>query len=213
MSLVATAGQLSHDVYDPIPKGRFLKTYRIGETVCATAIIDGIFWIANQGTELEENGEFSIDGWGADFDAFPIYHSILGNLHSGFDKNLPTLVKALLLDIPYGMPVINTGHSKGGGEGGPLAARLKIAGVNVLPPVLFASPNSGYQRFADWLAENLPGGLSYRNGIDCVPEVPIEPFVPPYQHIGMHQPPGGIKDMIPTCWHDMQLYLQGALAL
>ena len=208
-SILATAAQLALDkIYDPISPSVFGQIYRIGETTCGTALIEGFFYITCQGTE-------NMAGWKADFDCDPVAHPVLGNLHSGFDKNLPALVSHLLRDIPLGAQVVVTGHSKGAGEGSILAARLKLAGIAVVRSELFACPNAGCQKFADWLKVNIPG-TSYRNAPksllcagDPVPLVPPSPFIPPYPHTPIDNPPPFPKSLIGIEWHMADLYLAG----
>ena len=212
-SIIAIAAKLAcGDIYDPIAPGVFGKIYRVGETTCGTALINSIFYIICQGTE-------NMAGWRADFDAVPIRHPVLGMLHSGFDRNLPELVRQLLPDIPLTAQVVVGGHSKGAGEGSILAARLKLAGINVVQCVLFACPNSGYQEFADWLKTNI-NGYSFRNAPksvsfmgDPVPLVPVDPNQPPYPHTQFTATPAGLSRFINLNWHRGEYYEQGVTAL
>ena len=193
------------DIYDPITPGVFHQVIRVGETVCGTTLIDGTFYIVNQGTETAE-------GWEADFDAEPIAHPVLGQLHSGFDKNLPALMVQLLATIPLNAPVIVTGHSKGAAEGAILAARLTLACVHVTRCILFACPNAGFAPFANWLNLHVPG-VSYRNAPsslsffgDPVPLVPTSPYVPPYPHTKITEIPDGLDRLISVMWHEGKYY-------
>jgi hypothetical protein len=226
LAVIKTAAQLAcDDIYDPVNPHAFGKLYRVGESVCGTARIGDVFYVVMQGTELERqegDGElhFSLQGWAADFDCAPIYHPVLGNLHSGFYQNLPALVKLLLVDLPPGARVIVTGHSKGAGEGALLGALLKLAGVNVIGEILFACPHPGYQRFADWLAANIPG-VSFRNapaGLEAFGD-PV-PLVPPSPMVGVYLPycyvdrtPAGLERVMSVRWHMGPLYIQGINAL
>lgn len=211
MGTITIAAQLAcTEIYDTNSLA-FDKIYRVGETVCGRAMVDGVLYIVNQGT-------VDLAGWEADFDADPIYNPILGNVHCGFDMNLPALVNQLLPDIPKGIPVIVSGHSKGAGEGAILAARLRLAGVNVVQAILFACPNAGYQRLSDWLADNI-SGISFRNAStefpetgDPIPMLPDAPFKPPYPHTMLDVLPDGIEYLLGPVWHRAALYLQGAIA-
>lgn len=225
LSLIKTAAQLAcDDIYDPINSHVFGKLYRVGESVCGTTRVGNVVYVVMQGTELEEQEgdgalHFSLQGWAADFDCAPIYHPVLGNLHSGFYQNLPALVKLLLADLPAGAHVIVTGHSKGAGEGALLGALLKLAGVNVVGEILFACPRPGYQRLAEWLAANVPG-VSFRNapgGLeafgDPVPLVPLSPYVAPYPLTYVDRAPTGLERVMSVQWHQGPLYIQGVNAL
>ena len=218
MGQIAQAAQLAcTDIYEPV-SATFVKVYRVGSTVCGTKLIGDVLWIALQGTDTKQ-------GWEEDFHAMPAYHPQLGNLHSGFDSNLPALVIQLTRDIDTITPVtpdlqiVITGHSKGAGEGAILGARLKLNRLNVTRLVLFACPNSGFQRLADWIAENIPGSISFRNapaGLsecgDPVPLVPLFPFVPPVPHTGIDNAPTGFERVLSVEWHQSALYLDGAIA-
>jgi hypothetical protein len=213
MSAIAAAAQLACvDIYEPVNMAAFDKVYRVGETVCGTKLIGNTMRISMQGTDTRA-------GWRADLDVMPFYHPALGNLHSGFYQNLPALLKQLTPDIPQGVEVLVTGHSKGAGEGSQLAALLKLSGFNVLPFIVFACPNAGYQRFADWIAENLPGSLSFRNAPDGFPEfgdpvacVPLHPYVPPVPHTMIDVAPPGFECALDVMWHEAALYQAGATA-
>jgi len=223
---IKTAVQLAcDDIYDPITPNVFSKIYRIGESVCGIVARGGLVYIVMQGTELEETEgdappHFSLAGWEADFDCLvPFYHPVLGNLHAGFYQNLPALLKLLVLDIPVGARIVVTGHSKGAGEAGLLGALLKMAGFDVIGLALFACPHPGYQRFADWLAANIPG-VSFRNAPaslepfgDPVPMVPLEPYVAPYPLTYIDRAPTGLERVMSVQWHQGPLYLQGVNAL
>ena len=206
MTSLATAARLAClDIYDPITPGSFQQIIRVGETVCGTALIDGTFYIVNQGTETKA-------GWEADFEAEPVFHPVLGHLHSGFDKNLPAIVKQLLTNIPRSTPVIVTGHSKGAGEGVILAARLTLAGVNVTKCILFACPNAGFAPFGNWVKAHIDG-VSYRNSPgalsffgDPVPLVPPVPYLPPYPHTKITEVPDGLDRLISVMWHEGKYY-------
>ena len=111
------------------------------------------------------------------------------------------------------------GHSKGAGEGVQNAALLKLAGLNVMKPILFACPCAGYQEFTDWLEKNLPGGISFRNASklapalgDPVPMIPIFPYVPPYPHAMVQKFPKWFKAVFSVEWHMGDLYEAGAIA-
>ncbi len=208
-SVLATAAKLAcSDIYDPITPNVFSKIYRVGETVCGIVLVAGTLYVVNQGTE-------NMAGWKEDFTVEPIFHPVLGNIHSGFDKNLPALVALLMRDIPAGMSVVVCGHSKGAGEGALLAARLNLAGINVIQAILFACPNAGHQQFADWMQATIPG-LSFRNApkyVPCfgdpVPMVPEYPSVPPYPHNMINVVPAGMSRLLNIEWHLAEYYLNG----
>ena len=193
-------------IYDPIAPDSFDKVYRVGETVCGTVTISGIFYIVMQGTE-------NVAGWIADAEVEHVTpYPVLGKLHSGFYKNLPALFAMLTPDIPERAAIVVTGHSKGAGEAVQLAALLRIAGFIIIQCVLFACPNAGDSTFATWLADNIPG-TSFRNAPkilqflgDPVPLVPIEPNVPPYPHQFIHQPPQGFRYFTGIEWHRGEHY-------
>ena len=128
-------------IYFPINKAAFSKLYQAGETICGTAIVDGVFHICFQGTA-------NLHGWIADFDVLPYRHPTFGNVHSGFYENLPAILKFLIPDIPAGFKIVVSGHSKGAGEGVLCAAELILAGFKEVSCILFACPNAGEKQFA-----------------------------------------------------------------
>ena len=220
MSNIATASQLSTvEIYDPITPNIFDNIYRVGETTCGTVLYSDVLYVIFQGTENRA-------GWLADADIMPLYHSVLGNLHSGFYQNLPAMIlqlaahiKTLLPTIPT-LKIIVSGHSKGAGEGAIAGPLLELTGFNVVQLILFACPNAGYQRLADWIAENMSGSVSYRNApSDCtefgdpVPLVPTYPFVPPVPHTAIDVPPAGAMRLIDVEWHMGGLYQTGCSKL
>jgi hypothetical protein len=224
-AIIKAAAQLAcDDIYDPVNPHAFGKLYRVGESVCGTTQFGGVQYIVMQGTELEQqegDGQlhFSLQGWAADFNCSPLYHPQLGAVHAGFFQNLPALVKQLLPDLVPGARVVVTGHSKGAGEAALLGALLKLAGVDVIGLALLACPNPGYQRCADWLAENIPG-VSFRNapaGLemfgDPVPLVPVDPYVAAYPFTYVDCAPAGLERAMSVAWHAGPLYIRGVDAL
>jgi hypothetical protein len=197
------------DIYDPITPNVFDKIYRVGETTCGTKLVDNRLYIVCQGTE-------NVPGWIADADVIPFVHPIIGTLHSGFWENLPVLIEQLKVDIPAGVDIEVTGHSKGAGEGVQLAGALHAYGFNVVHVELFACPHAGFQDFADYMQKNI-SGVSWRNSPakflymgDPVPMVPLNPFVAPYPLTYMDVPPDGAKRLVDVEWHMGVLYDQGA---
>jgi len=214
VAIIKQAAQLAcKDIYDPVDDGVFDKVYRVGETTCGTKRVGNLVYVVNQGTENRA-------GWIADFDLYPYDHPILGDLHTGFYKNLPELAKQLLADLPVGAQVVVTGHSKGAGEASIFGPLLKLSGVNVSAMVLFACPHAGCQMLADWIAKNIPAAVSYRNAPtgdeffgDPVPMVPSLPYVAPVPLTYVDQPPGGLLDAVDVEWHLGKLYLAAAPAM
>lgn len=211
---IATAAKLACiDIYDAAVATLFDKLYTVGETVCGTKLVNGIIYVVNQGTR-------TIPGWIADATIMPIHHPVLGHLHSGFYQNLETLLKLLVADIaPMGNGItalLNTGHSKGGGEGDQLAGLLKLAGYTMCDPILFASPNAGFSDHADYMQQTFPDGLNFRNADefdigDPVPLVPAWPYLPSFHrtHIEVDPPMPDRLDV--ANWHHGPFYCSGAL--
>lgn len=205
MNPLKTAVQLACiDIYAPSSFGSFKNILHNGDTLCAIAVIDNQCFVVNQGT-------IDLAGWQADFTIEPIKHQILGQLHRGFYDNLHFLAKKILKLIPQDMRVICAGHSKGAGEAAILSALLKLSGVNVVRNYLFACPNPGFKELSIWLQANIPG-TSYRNKCclvgDPVPEVPLNPYWPPYEHTIITNYPKTWKMIFPTEWHNAKLYYE-----
>ncbi len=206
MSYLGTAALLAcREIYPPISDKSFRKIYTSGDTVCGTRLLDGIFYIALQGTT-------NFDGWRADFDCSLYEHPILGGLHNGFYDNLPNLIKKLLPEIPLGFPIVCTGHSKGAAEAALLSAELHLLKLPIKKCVMFASPKPGDEKFSIWMRENIPG-VSYRNSTlqglwgDPIPLLPGDPYRQVYKEISFTKPPKKFIDLlIPTQWHQADLY-------
>ena len=146
-------------------------------------------------------------------DIQPLKHPVIGTLHRGFYENLPRLIKSLK---PYlGNPIKITGHSKGAGEGAILAGLLHAQGYQVISVILFASPKSGLQDFADYMRTNVPG-KSFRNVSkwlsffgDPITNLPLYPYVETYELTSINEPPTGLLYLLRTAWHSMTLYFAG----
>jgi hypothetical protein len=219
---IARAAQLACvDIYPPlepenapIPPELFDKVIAVGETVCGLKFVNGVLYIVQQGTRTRP-------GWMADADIIPFPHTVIGHVHRGFYQNLPALITVLVPEIAaravglpggaFSLPLQVTGHSKGAGEGGILAALLHSMGYNVLPPLLFACPNNGFPDHAMYMRTQLPDGMSFRNCDDFdigdpVPVVPIFPYCPPYPRTHWDNPPPGWDRIALEDWHHGPLY-------
>jgi len=114
-----------------------------------------------------------------DMRVVPWWNSELGGwFHKGFLKgalNVRDYVEGLVTSTK--LPIILTGHSKGGAEA-QIMAMLLAKKVGDLRLVAFGSPRVGFNH-AKELAKDLDFTL-YRNGIDVVTEVPT---ILPWAHV------------------------------
>jgi hypothetical protein len=199
------------DIYPPIQQNSFWHYFHVGETECGLSIYGNICYLTIQGTV-----DFS--DWLDGFNIAPIKHPVLGNLHSGFDRDLPELISHLRLKLPKNMNVICCGHSAGAAKASLLAARLRLDGINVIQVYLFASPNPAQQEFKHWMQKNIRG-LSFWNKCqyipflcDPVPKVPFTPWQAPYEKTVITQYPSILKRFFPTEYHSANLYYKKILS-
>ena len=142
--------------------------------------------------------------WESNIDILPTYHPIFGNMHAGFLSSASAIYKVI-------KPMINShvsfqGHSRGAALANVMASLCAADGIKVTRLCLFECPHPGYQRYADFCAEQVKSGmigfeLSTVNGLDPVPYLPIEPYVKSYPTIDLDQQPGGIEDIELADWH------------
>lgn len=193
------------DIYPKINRSQFDYLFRIGETVCGVTI-------TKSGSYITLQGSVGIDDWIDDLDILPKTHKILGDLHSGFDYDLPELVNSLIDILPANIAIFCCGHSAGAAKAAILAARLTLQGYRIAHIYLFGSPNPGCDKFSQWMQNNIRGSAFWNKHpklsflCDPVPGFPTKPYSQIYKPIPVISYPKGIKKLFPTCWHNAKLY-------
>jgi Lipase (class 3) len=101
-----------------------------------------------------------------------------GQVHKGFARSLDALWPQVLAEVKArmtatGLPLVITGHSKGGGLANLAAIRMKNeAGITSAAVLTYASPRSGDQTFADDYNTQITSHWRYENEDDIVPHLP-----------------------------------------
>lgn len=135
-------------------------TWQVGDV--AAFRYDGV--LAFRGTEPE-----NVADWIRDFDAFPVWDSVLGWCHRGFRDGSRAIWP--LLDFNGMQRIVVTGHSMGGAFAIQTAARLVASGMHVDAVVTFGAPRCIGSQGARLLAKARRLTL-YCHGDDPVPMVP-----------------------------------------
>lgn len=175
----------------------FDRILTVGCDVIGIKQVAGVLTITPEGT---------VDGkmWANNFEALPTYFPALGNLHSGFLESAQAIYKAIKPLITG--PVSFQGHSRGASLANILASLCALDGIKVTQLFLFECPHVGYQRYADFCAEQVINGnigfeLSTVNGLDPVPYLPLDPYLKSYPTTDLDQLPGGLEDADPIDYH------------
>jgi len=121
--------------------------------------------------------------WYSDFDLVPVSNSVLpGKVHQGIARALTDLwddldnrIQTAITKFPD-LPLVFTGHSKGGALANLAAMRFRLAYPHFVPPIIvetFAAPRCGNPDFAKAFNVAFPEAQRFEFGIDLVPHVPI----------------------------------------
>jgi hypothetical protein len=168
----------------------------VGFTALPTSILDGLVNVALVGTTATEvivafrgtlpiNTDdwddfiYSVLDWINDANAalVPVPYTV-GLVHRGFSESLQSLWNQLLQAVrshqaASGLPVVVTGHSKGGALATLGAIRLLNEG-SIVPAAVytFASPRTGDSPFAWNYNSHIPNDWRFENTDDLVPHLP-----------------------------------------
>jgi hypothetical protein len=151
--------------------------------------------------------------WIRDVSALPVYDKQLGWCHDGFHQGMSGLFKSLV-KYARDLPISITGHSLGGARARILAGYFLASGYKVKNLITFGAPKPAYDQLKDIISKSGCTHLSYKNGSDIVPELPLT--IPPvfnYVHTEdyilidggppLHPLPNSIED------HHIELYIRG----
>jgi hypothetical protein len=148
--------------------------------------------------------------WANDADASlrPVSYST-GFVHTGFAKSLDALWTSVLAAVAAqtatGLPIIVTGHSKGGALATLAALRLFKNGITPSEVYTFGSPRTGNTAFANDYEANITQHWRFEHSDDIVPHVPpsatvlrfIETFDPRLTDLSAHgYDPVGLLEFI-----------------
>jgi hypothetical protein len=145
---------------------------------------DGVV-VAFRGTLPPEIHDLSsLLDWMQDFEAIPLsVPGIPGLVHEGIWDGLETLWPQVLAEIAArqkavggNLPVLLTGHSKGGGMAHLAAMRLSVAGTDPQEVITYASPRIGDQTFAEAYQQRV-SAIRYEYTDDIVPHLPPDPLL------------------------------------
>lgn len=194
---------LCSQIYNPIPENIFSHVFSVNKVTVGLAIIDGINTFTFAGSE-------DITDWLRDADIMPI-DTVLGTISSGawdgMEQTFDTL-KPFLID-----KISISGHSLGAMHAIILAGLCAINNIPVDQLTLFAPPKLSYQYLVDIVNKHVNKIYAYRNGIDPVPEVPIDTYLTPWtqidNYIMLNIKPEGYDEFDPIKWHSVLLYMKG----
>jgi hypothetical protein len=197
--LQSVLADLCLDVYDPVTPGVFDRFFRIGDATFGMKIIDGsVAVIVFAGTE-------NASDFLHDLDVLPYDHPQLGTVHAGFWEPMQAVFDTLR-EFMDGDVVI-AGHSLGAAHAALLCGLCAINDIPVAQLFLLASPRVGDDQFTKILRDHIGrGGASFKNGIDPVPDVPLD-FNAPLPITVIHVAPSGLDEIDPIAWHSCHLYV------
>jgi hypothetical protein len=126
----------------------------------------------------------SLIDWMQDFEAIPLgVPGIPGLVHQGIWNALETLWPQVVAEIAArqaagggGLPIVLTGHSKGGGMAHLAAMRLSLAGTAPPQVITYAAPRIGDQAFAEAYEQQV-AAIRYEYSDDIVPHLPPDPLL------------------------------------
>ncbi len=188
--------------YDPIRPDTFEPILFSGDAVACLKQIDDTLTISIPGTENLANVMTDID-----IERFD--HPVLGSLHAGFWRPIQGMGEALLPKLKEAKKISIAGHSEGAARAALLAAWCYLNGIQVDQLSLYACPRPGFLKLSIILQSHVENALSFHNGIDPVPSVPLFPYNDPLPKIRLGMAPGGLDDIDPVAWHSMNLYRLG----
>lgn len=180
--------------YDPIKPNTFGKVVQVEDVTVCLIFLPGKTVVIFPGSE-----QFIRDWVEHDFLALPYEHPQLGTLHMGFWGGMQavyTAVAPLLVgDVYVG------GHSLGAARAALFSALCKLGGVEVKYTALFEPPRVGCKTFADLMPHCTRGSFSSINLLDPVPDLPLEPFLPPLPTTQLATRPSGLEAINPIDYH------------
>jgi pimeloyl-ACP methyl ester carboxylesterase len=201
---VAKAGDLCAAIYGSITPGVFNKTFTAGQITVGYALINGVATFSFAGSE-------SVFDWLRDFIALPFNHPLLGTVHQGFWDDMDAVWLELQPLLTGNIAI--QGHSLGCAHAALLTGLCGVNKIHVGQLTLFAPPRPGYAQLKDIVQKNCDRVVSFWNGIDPVPQVPLPLPDQPWKHVApltrIVVPPKGLEVIIPTDWHNLDLYRNG----
>jgi hypothetical protein len=125
----------------------------------------------------------SLLNWTQEFEAVPTsVDGIPGMVHQGMWNGLETLWPQITAEIDArqqaaggNLPIVLTGHGKGGGMAHLAAMRLSMAGTSPRGVTTYAAPRIGDQAFAEAYERRVPA-IRYEAADDIVPHLPLDPL-------------------------------------
>jgi pimeloyl-ACP methyl ester carboxylesterase len=204
MITIQKAGDLCAAIYGSITPDVFDKTFTAGQITVGYVMVDGVSTFSFAGSE-------TIFDWLRDFVALPFKHSLLGIVHQGFWDDMDAVWMELQPLLKGSIAI--QGHSLGCAHAALLAGLCGVNKIRVGQLTLFAPPRPGYVQLKTIVQNGCDRINAFCNGLDPVPQVPIPLPDQPWIHVAplikINEPPKGLDIIIPTDWHNLDLYRNG----
>ena len=185
--------------------GGFTNIFDVNGVYCGLNIENDVKVIACRGSANAKD-------WFRDFKAEPLTVPLVGTVHAGMWEVVQDMYESLALKA--GDTVTLSGHSLGCAHAAYLAKLCLNDGIKVDQLFMLAPPRMGYADFHDGLA-GIPTNAYHNHGDilgDPVPCVPVPMDEMPWEQfplIMVTEPPAGLDEFDPFCWHGSDLYFRG----